>query len=102
MTIMVLSRVLELFPRAPLHNLSLQAASRHRPIAFDPEGSPLDPRSRCLTNSSYHSRLPDWQHAQSRNSFVSTPPLSSRLREMTKAVYSLTSRIGLGIGTPEW
>ena len=45
MTIMVLGRALEFFPRYPLQNFNLQAASSHKPIAFDPEGSPLD---RCL------------------------------------------------------
>ena len=44
MTIMVLGRMLELFPRVPLQNLGLQTTSRYRPIAFDPEGSPLDCR----------------------------------------------------------
>jgi hypothetical protein len=45
MTFLVLGSALALFPRRSLHKLSLQAASRHRPIAFDPEGSSLD---RCL------------------------------------------------------
>jgi hypothetical protein len=45
MTIMVRGGALELFSRYPLQNLRLQAASRYRPIAFDPEGSPLD---RCF------------------------------------------------------
>jgi hypothetical protein len=42
MTIRVLGRALDLFTRDPLRNLGLQAASRDRPIAFDPEGSSLD------------------------------------------------------------
>ena len=42
MTFMVLGRALELFHRSPLQNLGRQAASRHRLIAFDPEGSSLD------------------------------------------------------------
>jgi hypothetical protein len=46
MTFMMLGRALELFTRYLLQNLGLQAASSHRPIAFDPEGSSLD---RCLT-----------------------------------------------------
>jgi hypothetical protein len=46
MTFGVLGRALELFTRYELQNLRLQAASRYRPIAFDPEGSSLD---RCLT-----------------------------------------------------
>jgi hypothetical protein len=33
-----------LFTRSLLQNLGLQATSRHRPIAFDPEGAPLDCR----------------------------------------------------------
>jgi hypothetical protein len=45
MTFMMLGGALELFPRYPLKILRLQAASRYRPIAFDPEGSSLD---RCL------------------------------------------------------
>jgi|GEM_PF-1550535 hypothetical protein len=32
-----------IFPRRSLYKLSLQAAPRHRPIAFAPEGSPFDP-----------------------------------------------------------
>jgi hypothetical protein len=43
-TFMVLSRSLELFPKNSLQNLGLKHASRHRPIAFDPEGSSLDRR----------------------------------------------------------
>jgi hypothetical protein len=31
-----------IFPRHSLHKLSLQAAQRHRPIAFALEGLPLD------------------------------------------------------------
>jgi hypothetical protein len=46
MTFMVLGCGLGLFPRRALQNLRLQAASRERPIAFDPEGSSLD---RCLS-----------------------------------------------------
>jgi hypothetical protein len=42
MTIMVLGRALEFFLSYPLQNLGLQAASRQRPIAFAPEGSPLE------------------------------------------------------------
>ena len=45
MTFMTLGRALELFTRYLLQNLGLQAASRYRSIAFDPEGSSLD---RCL------------------------------------------------------
>jgi hypothetical protein len=45
MTFMVLGRALESFSRWLLHILRLQAASGHKPIAFDPEGSSLD---RCL------------------------------------------------------
>jgi hypothetical protein len=45
MTFMMLGRALELFTEYLLQMLSLQAASRYRPIAFDPEGSFLD---RCL------------------------------------------------------
>jgi hypothetical protein len=45
MTFMVLARGLELFLGMRSKNLGLRAASRHRLIAFDPEGSPLD---RCL------------------------------------------------------
>jgi hypothetical protein len=45
MTFRVLGPALELFTRYLLQNLGLQAASRYRPIAFDPEGSSLD---RCL------------------------------------------------------
>ena len=45
MTFMTLGPALELFTRYLLQNLGLQAASRYRPIAFDPEGSSLD---RCL------------------------------------------------------
>ena len=45
MTFMMLGPGLELFTRYPLQNLGLQAVSRYRPIAFDPEGSSLD---RCL------------------------------------------------------
>jgi len=41
MTIMVLGRTDQLFLRYPFQNLGLQATSRHRPIAFDPEGSSL-------------------------------------------------------------
>ena len=46
MTFGVLGLALELFPRHPHQNLGLQATSRHRPVAFDPEGSSLD---RCWT-----------------------------------------------------
>jgi hypothetical protein len=42
MTFMMLGRALELFIRYLLQILRLQAASRSRPIAFDPEGSSLD------------------------------------------------------------
>jgi hypothetical protein len=45
MTFMMLGSALELFSRHLLQILRLQAASRHRPIAFAPEGSSLD---RCL------------------------------------------------------
>ena len=45
MTFMMLGRTLELFPRSPLKILRLQAASRYRPIAFDPVSPSLD---RCL------------------------------------------------------
>jgi len=48
MTFMMLGPALEVFSRYLLQNLGLQAASRYRPIAFDPEGSSLD---RCLTMS---------------------------------------------------
>ncbi|GEM_PF-2391836 len=44
MTIRVLNRALELFLKYSLQNLGLQAASRHRPIAFGAEGSSLDRR----------------------------------------------------------
>lgn len=44
MTIMVLGYGLELFSKYPLQNLGLRAASRHRSVAFDPEGSLLDLR----------------------------------------------------------
>jgi hypothetical protein len=46
MTFMLLGSALELFSRHLLQISRLQAASRHRPIAFAPEGSSLD---RCLT-----------------------------------------------------
>jgi hypothetical protein len=42
MTFMMLGSALELFSRHLLQILRLQAASRHRPIAFAPEGSSLD------------------------------------------------------------
>src|SRR5688572_5434514 len=42
MTSSVLGAALVFFRRPSLHKLSLQAASSHRPIAFDPEGSSLD------------------------------------------------------------
>jgi hypothetical protein len=45
MTFMMLGRTLELFSRHLSQILRLQTASRHRPIAFAPEGSSLD---RCL------------------------------------------------------
>jgi catechol 2,3-dioxygenase-like lactoylglutathione lyase family enzyme len=45
MTFMLPGRALELFSRHLLQILRLQAGSRHRPIAFVPEGSSLD---RCL------------------------------------------------------
>ena len=45
MTFMILGPALELFTRYLLQNFGLPAASRYRPIAFDPEGSSLD---RCL------------------------------------------------------
>ena len=45
MTFMTLGRALELFTRYLLQNLGLQATSRYRSIAFDPEGSSL---GRCL------------------------------------------------------
>jgi hypothetical protein len=45
MTFMMLGRALELFTGYLLQSLRLQATSRYRPIAFDPEGSSLD---RCL------------------------------------------------------
>ncbi len=45
MTFMVLGGALELFTGYLLATLRLQATSRYRPIAFDPEGSSLD---RCL------------------------------------------------------
>jgi hypothetical protein len=45
MTFMTLGPALELFTKYLLQNLRLQAASRYRPIAFEPEGSSLD---RCL------------------------------------------------------
>jgi hypothetical protein len=54
MTAMVLGHALELFVRHPLQNLRLQAASRYRPIAFDPESSPLDRRF-ILTRFVYYS-----------------------------------------------
>jgi hypothetical protein len=41
----MLGRALESFTSHLLQILRLQAASRHRPIAFDPEGSSLD---RCF------------------------------------------------------
>jgi hypothetical protein len=41
MRFVVLGRRLDLFTGYLLHNLRLQAASRYRPIAFDPEGSSL-------------------------------------------------------------
>ena len=41
MTIRVFGRSLDCVPNHSLQKLSLQAASRHRLIAFDPEGSPL-------------------------------------------------------------
>jgi hypothetical protein len=47
MTFMVLGPALELFIRYLLQNVGLQATSRQRPIAFDPEGSFLD---RCFAN----------------------------------------------------
>ena len=42
MTFMMLGRTLELFTGYPRQILRLQAASRYRRIAFDPEGSSLD------------------------------------------------------------
>jgi hypothetical protein len=42
MTFGMLGPALELFSRYRLQNLGLQAASRYRPIVFDPEGSSLD------------------------------------------------------------
>ena len=42
MTFMMLGRTLELFTGHPRQILRLQAASRYRRIAFDPEGSSLD------------------------------------------------------------
>ena len=42
MTFMMLVRKLEWFSRHLLQILRLQAASRHRPIAFAPEGSSRD------------------------------------------------------------
>jgi hypothetical protein len=45
MTFMMLGRALESFSGHLLQILRLQAASRHRPIAFAPEGSSFD---RCL------------------------------------------------------
>ena len=42
MTFMMLGRALTLFTGYLLQNLVLQATSRYRPIAFDPEGSSLD------------------------------------------------------------
>jgi hypothetical protein len=41
MTFRVLDDGLKLFTGYVLQNLGLQAASRYRPIAFDPEGSSL-------------------------------------------------------------
>jgi hypothetical protein len=77
MTFMMLGCALELFSRRLLQILRLQVASRHRPIAFAPEGLSLD---HCL-------------------------PVNNRVRGQErrhKSGASLTSRIGLSIGTPEW
>ena len=42
MTSLVLGTLLAFFSGVSLHQLSLQATSRHKPIAFGPEGSPVD------------------------------------------------------------